>query len=164
MPVPLLVAAAVGCCGVTGAVRSADGAALRAHVHAVGPAVADADTDMRGSFRFTAPAGAYRVTIVAAGYAVAETDVVVHEGERLDVTLEPFGSGRLREIGRVVVDGRLALARSTVPTREITRLDLDANGFDRVLDALATIPSVTLTRPDAGTASPRRRCQGWPLR
>jgi outer membrane cobalamin receptor len=153
MPFPLLVAAAVGCCGVTGAVRSADGAPLRAHVHAVGAAVADADTDMRGSFGFTAPAGAYRVTIVAAGYKVAETDVVVHEGERLDVTLEPLGSGRLREIGRVVVDGRLAVPHSTVPTREITRLDLDANGYDRVIDALATIPSLAITRPDAGTSS-----------
>ena len=78
---------------------------------------------------------------------------MVHEGERLDVTLEPLGSGRLREIGRVVVDGRLAVPRSTVPTREITRLDLDANGYDRILDALATIPSLNTTRPDAGTAS-----------
>jgi hypothetical protein len=153
MPLPLLVAAAVGCCGVTGVVRSADGAPLRAHVHAVGSATADADADARGNFRFTAPPGAYRVTIVASGYAVAETDVVVHEDERLDVTLEPLGSGRLREIGRVVIDGRLALPRSTVPTREITRLDLDANGYDRILDALAAIPSLTITRPDAGTSN-----------
>jgi outer membrane cobalamin receptor len=153
MAFPLLVAAAVGCCGVTGAVRSADGVSLRAHVHAVGAAVADADTDARGDFGFTAPPGAYRVTVSASGYAVAETDVVVHEGERLDVTLEPLGSSRLREIGRVVVDGRLAVPHSTVPTREITRLDLDANGYDRILDALATVPSLTITRPDAGTTS-----------
>jgi len=153
MAFPLLVAAAVGCCGVTGAVRSADGAPLHAHIHAVGPAVADADTDLRGDFRFTTPAGAYRVTIVAPGYAVAQTDVIVHEGERIEVSLEPLGSGRLREIGRIVVDGRLAVPRSTVPTREITRLDLDANGYDRIIDALATIPSLTMTRPDAGTAS-----------
>ncbi len=153
MPFPLLVAAAVGCCGVTGAVRSADGVSLRAHVHAVGAAVADADTDARGNFRFTAPPGAYRVTVAASGYAVAETDVVVHEGERLDVTLEPLGSGRLREIGRVVVDGRLAVPRGTVPTREITRFDLDDNGYDRILDALATVPSLTVSRPDAGTSS-----------
>jgi outer membrane cobalamin receptor len=153
MPLPLLVAAAVGCCGVTGVVRSADGAPLRAHVHAVGSATADADADARGNFRFTAPPGAYRVTIVAAGYAVAQTDVMVHEDERLDVTLEALGSGRLREIGHVVVDGRLAVPHSTVPTREITRLDLDANGYDRILDALATIPSLAITRPDAGTSS-----------
>jgi outer membrane cobalamin receptor len=153
MPLPLLVAAAVGCCGVTGAVRSADGAPLRAHVHAVGSVTADADSDARGDFRFTTPAGAYRVTIVAPGYAAAETDVIVHEGERLDVTLEPLGSGRLREIGRVSVDGRLAVPRSTVPTREITRLDLDANGYDHVIDALTTIPSLTLTRPGAGSST-----------
>ncbi|HEY6234637.1 MAG TPA: TonB-dependent receptor, partial [Candidatus Elarobacter sp.] len=153
MPLPLLVAAAVGCCGVTGVVRSADGAPLRAHVHAVGFATADADADARGNFRFTAPPGAYRMTFVAAGYAVAQTDVVVHEDERLDVTLEALGSGRLREIGHIIVDGRLAVPHSTVPTREITRLDLDANGYDRILDALATIPSLSITRPDAGTAN-----------
>ena len=153
MPFPLIVAAALGCCGVTGAVRSADGAPLRAHVHAVGPAVADADSDPRGRFSFTAAPGAYRITVTASGYNAAETDVIVHEGERLDVTLEPFGSGRLREIGRVVVDGRLAVPHSTVPTREITRVDLDANGYDRILDALATIPSLSLTRPDSGTAN-----------
>ncbi len=143
----------MGCCGVTGVVRSGEGVPLRAHVHAVGAATVDADSDMRGNFRLTAPAGAYRVTIVAAGYAVAETDVVVHEDERLDVTLEPLGTGRLREIGRVAVDGRLAVPHSTVPTREITRLDLDAFGYDRIVDALATIPSLTLTRPDSGTSS-----------
>lgn len=153
MALPLLVAAAVGCCDVTGAVRSADGAPLRAHVSAAGPVRAETDTDASGNFRFNTPAGAYRVIISAPGYAPTETDVVVHEGERLDVALEPLGSGRLRVIGRVVVDGRLAVPRSTVPSREITRLDLDASGYDRVVDALANVPSLTLTRPDAGTAS-----------
>jgi outer membrane cobalamin receptor len=151
MPVPFLVAAAVGCCGVTGVVRSSDGAPLRAHVHVAGPAKADADSDARGSFALTIPPGVYRVTINAPGFAAAETDVIVHEGERIDVALDPLGSGRLREIGRITVDGRLSVSRATVPTREITRADLDASGYDRVVDALANVPSLTLARPGGGS-------------
>ncbi|MDB5041206.1 MAG: hypothetical protein JWN27_1932, partial [Candidatus Eremiobacteraeota bacterium] len=153
MPFPILIAAAVGCCGVSGVVRSAQGTPLRAHVHVAGAAPADADTDANGAFALNVPAGAYRVVVTARGYAAATTDVVVHEGERLDVALEPQGAGRLREIGRITVDGRLSLSRTTVPSREISRLDLDASGYDRVVDALANVPSISLTRPDSGTAS-----------
>jgi outer membrane cobalamin receptor len=153
MPFPILIAAAVGCCGVTGVVRSAEGTPLRAHVHAAGAAPGDADTDANGAFALTVPAGAYRVVVTARGYAAATTDVLVHDGERFDVALEPQGGGRLREIGRITVDGRLSLSRTTVPSREITRLDLDASGYDRVIDALANVPSISLTRPDSGTAS-----------
>ena len=150
MPFPLLAAAALACCGVTGSVASSDGALLRAHVHVAGAASADAQSDASGRFRLRVPAGGYRVTVTAPGYGTATTDVVVHEGERIDVALERLGGGRLREIGRVVVDGRLAPARSTVPAREIARADLDAMGYDRAADALATVPSVTLARPDGG--------------
>jgi outer membrane cobalamin receptor len=151
MALPLLIAAAVGCCGVTGVVRSADGVPLRAHVHVAGPAKADADSDTRGAFVLNVPPGAYRVTITAPGFAAAETEVVVHEGERIDVALDPLGAGRLREIGRITVDGRLSLSRATVPTREITRADMDASGYDRVVDALSNVPSLTLARPGGGS-------------
>jgi len=153
MPVPIILAAAVACCGISGTVHSADGAPLRANVQLAGPSRATADSDANGRFSVTVPAGAYRITIVSPGYAVAVTDVVVHEGERIDVALEPIGAGRLREIGRVSVDGRLAVPHTTVPSREISRAELDALGYDRVIEALAGIPSVTLTRPDSGTAS-----------
>jgi outer membrane receptor for ferrienterochelin and colicin len=151
MTFPLLVAAAVGCCGVTGVVRSSDGAPLRAHVHVAGPTKADADSDARGGFALTIPPGVYRVTINAPGFAAAETDVIVHEGERIDVALDPIGSGRLREIGRVTVDGRLSVSRTTVPSREITRADMDASGYDRIIDSLANVPSLTLARPGGGS-------------
>ena len=150
MPVPLLAAAALGCCSVSGSVASVDGVPLRAHVHAGGTATADADSDAAGGFRLQLPAGRYRVVISAPGYAPAITDVVVHDGERLDVALEPAGAGKLREIGRISVDGRLAPARSTVPSREISRADLTASGYDRAVDALATLPSVTLVKPGGG--------------
>ena len=151
-PVSFVVAAAIGCCGVGGTVRSADGVPLHAHVHMAGPASADAESDTRGAFTLTVVPGAYRVTITAPGYTAAESDVVVHDGERIDATLEPVGAGRLRQIGRVTVDGRLAIPRTMVPTRDVSRADLDASGYDRAVDALGDIPSVTLTRPDGGSA------------
>ena len=151
MGLPFLIVAAVGCCGVAGVVHSADGAPLRAHVHFAGSSKADAESDARGQFALNVPAGAYRVTITSAGFAAAQTDVVVHEGERIEVALDPLGAGRLREIGRITVDGRLAVSRSTVPTREITRADMDASGYDRVVDALANVPSLTLARPGGGS-------------
>jgi outer membrane cobalamin receptor len=148
----IVLAAAVGCCGISGTVHSADGAPLRARVQLAGPSSAAIETDANGRFSATVPPGAYRVTIAAPGYEGAQTDVIVHEGQRIDVALEPIGAGRLREIGRVTVDGRLAVARTTVPSREISRAELDALGYERVVDALAAIPSLTLTRPDSGTA------------
>ena len=148
-----IVVAALGCCGVSGTIHSADGVPLRAHVQFAGPLRAGVDSDAAGRFSTNVPPGAYRITIVAPGYAAAQTDVVVHEGERIEVALEPAGAGRLREIGRVTVDGRLTVPRTTVPSREITRAELDLLGYDRVIEALAGIPSVTLTRPDSGTAS-----------
>lgn len=150
MGVPLLLAAAVGCCGVSGVVRSSEGAPLRARVQLSGTVRAEAESDAKGAFTLTVPAGAYRVTVDASGFAPAQTDVVVHEGERIDVALEPIGGGRLREIGRVTVDGRLAVSGATVPMREITRADLDASGYDRVVEALADVPSLTLARPGGG--------------
>lgn len=151
MPLPFLLAAAVGCCGVTGIVRSSDGAPLRAHVHAAGAASADAESDARGGFALTLAPGMYRVTINAPGFAAAVTDIVAHEGERIEVALDPLGAGRLREIGRITVDGRLSVSRASVPTREITRADIDASGYDRVVDALANVPSLTLARPGGGS-------------
>jgi outer membrane cobalamin receptor len=153
MPAGIVLAAVVGCCGISGSVHSADGAPLRAHVNLAGPSHVVLDSDRNGLFHGTVPAGAYRVTIESPGYAAAQTDVVVHEGERIEAALEPLGTGRLREIGRVTVDGRLAVTRTTVPSRTVSRAELDALGYDHVVDALAGIPSVTLTRPDGGTAS-----------
>ncbi|MBV9408932.1 MAG: carboxypeptidase regulatory-like domain-containing protein, partial [Candidatus Eremiobacteraeota bacterium] len=126
---------------------------MRAHVRLTGTQTADTDSDARGSFTLTVPAGPYRVTVSAPGYAATETDVVVHEGEQIDVALDPLGGGRLREIGRVTVDGRLSVPRTTVPAREISRADLDASGFDRVVDALANVPSLTLARPNGGAGT-----------
>lgn len=145
-----VVIAAVASCGLSGVVHGGDGAPVRAHVVATSAASRAADTDALGRFSLELPCGTGRLTVAAPGYASADVDVVATGTNRVDVTLEPIGGGRLREIGRVTVDGRLAVSRSTVPSRTITRGDLDALGFDRVSQALALIPSLTLTRPDGG--------------
>ncbi len=150
MALPGVIVAAAASCALSGGVRGADGTPVRAHVVATGGATRAADTDPQGRFTLELPCGAARVSIAAPGYASADVDVVATGANRVDVTLEPIGGGRLREIGRVTVDGRLAVSHSTVPSRTITRGDLDAMGFDRVVQALALVPSLTLTRPDGG--------------
>ena len=141
------VVAAAAACTLTGSVRGADGATVRAHVVA---STASSDTDARGRFRFDVPCGTLRLTVSTAGYAPATVDVTATGDNVVEVVLEPLGGGRLRQIGSVTVDGRLAVSRSTVPVRTISRSDADALGFDRVAQALALIPSVTLTHPDGG--------------
>ena len=146
-----VVFAAVASCSLSGAVHGADGAPLWGHVVANAAASrTTADTNLQGRFTLEVPCGAVRLSVAAAGYASADVDLVATGTNRVDVILEPVGSGRLREIGRVTDDGRLAVSRSTVPSRTITRSDLDVMGFDRIVQALALIPSLTLTRPDGG--------------
>lgn len=145
----VMVAAATAC-ALSGTVRGSDGTPLRAHVVAGTGAVRGTDADAQGRFRLETPCGPVRVSVAAPGYAGVEFDVTATGTNQLDVSLERIGSGRLREIGRVSVDGRLAVPHTTVPARTITRADLDAQGFDRVAQALALIPSLTLTRPDGG--------------
>ena len=133
--------------------HGADGAPLRARVVALGAAKAAADTDARGRFSLATACGRVNVAVTAPGYAATGVDVELTGSNTIDVALEPLAGGRLREIGRVTVDGRLAVPHSTVPTRTITRGDLDAMGFDRVVQALSAVPSATLTKPDGGATS-----------
>jgi catecholate siderophore receptor len=64
---------------ITGRVLDPSGAAIaRARVAATGPrALASTDTDQRGEFSLHLPAGAYRLTVAAEGFAGAVRSVVV---------------------------------------------------------------------------------------
>jgi outer membrane cobalamin receptor len=150
MALPAVLIASAAFCTLSGTVHGADGATIRAHVVAIGTVTHSVDTDARGRFTVDVPCSAIRLTVAAPGYASADVDVDVTGRSNVDVALEPLGGGRLRQIGSVTVDGRLAVPHSTVPTRTVTRADMDALGFDRVAEALALIPSATLTKPDGG--------------
>lgn len=152
VPLPLIAAAGI-CCSLVGHVRAADGRPLvGAHVRAAAAASTQTTTDAAGEFTLAvAGAGRYRVTIDAPGYETIALDVLDVRGvDRVDASLEPLGGDRVRTIGRITVDGRLAVPRATIPTREIARADLDALGFDRAIDALGAVPSLTNARPNGG--------------
>ncbi|MBV8369688.1 MAG: TonB-dependent receptor [Candidatus Eremiobacteraeota bacterium] len=149
MALPDVIAAAAAC-ALSGTVHGDDGAPVRAHVVAAGPATRATDADAQGRFSLELPCGRVRITVSARGYASSDVDVDATGSNRIDVLLDSAGGGRLRQIGRVTVDGRLAVPHGTVPTRTITRAEMDAQGFDRVVQALAQVPSLTLTRPDGG--------------
>ena len=152
MPLPLIAAAGI-CCSLVGHVRASDGRPLvGAHVRAVAATSAQTTTDAAGEFRLAvARAGRYRVTIDAPGYETIALDVLDVRGvDTVDAALEPLGGDRVRTIGRITVDGRLAVPRAMVPTREIARADLEALGFDRAIDALGSVPSLTTARPNGG--------------
>lgn len=107
-----------------------------------------------GTFDATAPAGDYRLRVSAPGYATTTVvSITIGEGSQFDIALERLDSAMPREIGRVSVDGRLALARGAVPETTITRGDLERAGATNVLDALALVPSATIARPGGGAAS-----------
>ncbi len=112
---------------------------------------AAAESGASGRFSLLAAPGAATLTIAADGFGATTLERVnVHEGTTLDITLEPLAANALRTIGRVVVDGRLALARGTTASQTLARAELDDEGLQHVTDALAQVPSVTLPRPDAG--------------
>jgi hypothetical protein len=105
-----VVIAAAAACALSGNVHDEDGAPVRAHVVAAGGSV---DADARGRFTLTLPCGRTRLTVAARSYASTEVDVEATGDNRIDVLLESVGGGRLRPIGRVTVDGRLAVPHST---------------------------------------------------
>ncbi len=150
MPLPL--AAAFACCVLVGRVHDSDGRPLvGAHVHAVASVSNDATTDARGEFRMTLRGGRYRVTIDTLGFQSLTLDALEVRGtDTIDAALESLASNRVRTIGRITVDGRLAVPRATIPSREISRADLDSIGFDRAADALGALPSLTAARPNGG--------------
>ncbi len=110
-------------------------------------------SDAAGNFSITAPPGTYRLAASAAGYAPVTVAVDAASDVTVQVALEPLDSPKLRPIGEVTVDGRLAPVRGTIPSVTVTRADLDALGDDRIVDGLQQVPGATFTRPAGGAAS-----------
>lgn len=150
-----LVVAALACCTMSGHVRTSSGAPIAGAIVVVShSATMRTITAPDGSFSLHVDPGARTVTASARGYAQADAGPVdVRKDVAVDIVLDPSDAQRLRPIGTVSVDGRLAIARNTVPSISISRAEMDERGNDRIVDALAEIPSVTFARPDGGASS-----------
>ncbi|MEO6912903.1 MAG: TonB-dependent receptor, partial [Candidatus Baltobacteraceae bacterium] len=151
----LLAAIAALCCTVSGQVHAPSGAPLaNAQVVLHGKRDLTASSNPAGKFSLHLDPGSYLLDARADGYAPTSVGPVqIDHDVVLDIALEPSDSPKLRTIGSVTVDGRLALVRNAIPSITISRREMDRAGYDRVIDSLAEVPSVTFARPDGGAAS-----------
>ncbi len=154
---PSFILAAAMCCTISGNVRSASGAPLAAAVveaeATTSTAILKTITNERGEFTLTAPPGTYRVATSERGYASTTITLRADHDIVARFELEALDSPKLRQIGAVTVDGRLARIAGTIPSVSLSRADLDALGDDRIIDGLKDLPSLTFARPDGGAAS-----------
>jgi outer membrane receptor protein involved in Fe transport len=142
------------CCMIGGNVHAISGAPLAgARVELAGTSVAPVTSDARGNFSLVASPGDYRLAVAASGFAPVTVAVKADRDVNVQVALEPLDSPKLRQIGLVTVDGRLAPIRGTIPSVTETRSDLDLLGDDRIIDGLEQLPGATFARPDGGAAS-----------
>jgi len=142
------------CCLISGNVHSASGKPLAGvRVELRGVAGASASTDTQGDFSLSAGPGHYQLAASVAGYAPLTVAVDADRDLPVEVELEPLDSPKLRQIGEVTVDGRLAPVVGTIPAAVLTRSDFDLLGEDRIIDGLQTLPGATFARPDGGASS-----------
>ncbi|MGA8533359.1 MAG: TonB-dependent receptor [Candidatus Tumulicola sp.] len=145
----LLVAA---CCLINGNVHAPSGAPI-AHAQLVvaGSTHVATTSDAKGDFSAQLPPGRYTITAVARGYVPVAADTGDLTGDaHIDIVLEPVDSPKLRTIGEVRVNGGFALVRNVIPEMDVTRSQMDALGYDNVLEGLQQVPSVVTQHPDAG--------------
>jgi outer membrane receptor protein involved in Fe transport len=141
------------CCLVGGNVHAPSGAPI-AHALLVVDGLRRVETtsDAKGNFSVSVPPGSYTITAVAHGYVPVQADTGNVVGDtRVDIVLEPTDSPKLRTIGEVHVNGGFALVRNVIPETDVSRAQMDALGYDNVLEALQQVPSVVIHRPDAGS-------------
>jgi outer membrane receptor protein involved in Fe transport len=150
---PLFLAAAL-CCTISGNVRAASGAPLAgARVEVSSAQPARSISDRSGRFELTVKPGQYELDASSEGFASVSVSLDATHDATVQITLEPVDSPKLRQIGTVTVDGRLAPNRGAIPAVTFTRSSLDALGDDRIVDGLQMLPGTALTRPDGGAAS-----------
>jgi len=147
---------------ISGSVIDQQGGLAIANAHLTlnaGPtAVATSTTASDGAFMFSGIApGVYNVTVTAPAYQLTRsTNIVVAAGQRSINTfalLRENASANLQIIGRTsTADGaRVALQSSTTITRSISPQALAMTGFNRIGEALGTLPGVNLRGQNANT-------------
>jgi outer membrane cobalamin receptor len=141
------------CCILNVHVHAPSGAPI-AHAQIVlsGPAHVIAASDAVGNARIQAPPGRYDLTVTARGFvpATVDTGSIVAASNVVDVALEPSNSPKLRVIDKVTVNGWTALDRNVVPSTVVTRAQMDALGYQNVLESLGEVPSTIIQHPDSG--------------
>jgi outer membrane receptor protein involved in Fe transport len=142
------------CCLVSGNVHGQSGQPLAGvRIDVRGPAVDQTATDAHGDFSLTEPPGSYVLSASVRGYAPVAISLQLTHDVSLAIALEALNSPRLRQIGTVMVNGRLTPIRGAVPSIDITRSEFELLGESRVISGLEAIPSVTFERPNGGAAS-----------
>jgi hypothetical protein len=110
-----------------------------------------ATSDVHGAFDVGIEPGSVRVVVVAQGFQSVEIGPLAVDGDQsMDVVLVAADTGALRTIAVVTVNGAAINVHAFVPSIDITRRQMSVLGFDHVLEALGTVPSVTFARPDGG--------------
>ncbi|HEV3153554.1 MAG TPA: TonB-dependent receptor [Candidatus Baltobacteraceae bacterium] len=137
------------CCLISGTVHAPSGAPIaQANVTLRGASPIVVVSDPSGHFRAMVHAGSYSVDAVARGYAgVTIAAMRVDHDTSVDIVLEPLDSPKLRTIGSVTVDGRLARISGVIPSVDVSRASLDRLGENRVVQALVQIPSLDVQYP-----------------
>src|SRR5579872_2156642 len=137
------------CCLISGTVHAPSGAPIaQANVTLRGASPIVVVSDPSGHFTAMVHAGSYSVDAVARGYAgVTIAAMRVDHDTSVDIVLEPLDSPKLRTIGSVTVDGRLARISGVIPSVDVSRASLDRLGENRVVQALVQIPSLDVQYP-----------------
>ena len=142
------------CCLISGNVHAQSGAPLsHVRIALLGVASLDTTSDAKGNFSLSAPQGAYVLSASVRGFSPVAIALKVDRDVTVDVALEALDSPKLRQIGTVIVDGRLAPIRGVIPSIDLTRSDFDRLGNDRLIEGLQALPSVTFSRPNGGSAA-----------
>ena len=117
-----------------------------------GRVIATTQSDANGAFTFpNEPAGVYAVEVRAEGYgSVRSSDLVATSGSttqfRAVLQRQSSRSSEVREIGRVSASqGRSQLSTSTTITQTLSSDQVINSGYNRIGDALGTLPGVTLS-------------------
>lgn len=146
--------AALACCMIRGNVHSISSVPLSGvRIELRAATATSIYTNAKGHFSVTVPRGTYQFAAVARGFASITTTVSADHNVQVQVTLEPLDSPKLRTIGQVAIDGRLARIRGTMPAISLSRLDFDLLGDNRIIEGLQYLPEATFTRPDGGPQS-----------
>ena len=119
----------------------------------VGTASLDTTSDAKGNFSLKAPQGTYVLSASVRGFSSVAIALKLDRDVSVDVALEALDSPKLRQIGTVIVDGRLAPIRGVIPSLDLTRSDFERLGNARLIDGLQALPSVTFSRPNGGSAA-----------